>query len=275
MPARIQLAVCGAADGADLRARRLLRSYDDEQQRACARAHRRRACSSSSSARAPPHRARLAPWTPAAPALTRRRAAGVPVSSGATAVPAVSSTRSSSGGITTTGGIGGGGGALASPSVGTAAPGRNWKDVVCPMGGAHEWEFMHRGGAPTPHGAAALLRGVAALQQHARTHRIVRPLLTPCAARAVVSAGAVTGTAGVCSAIFCWPLLFCLPLVWVGTKKGVKSTSDRKCLRCGMVVTHDGRSARARGAQGGARALRCSGADAASAHVVLYLRAPQ
>jgi hypothetical protein len=31
--------------------------------------------------------------------------------------------------------------------LGTAAPSRNWKDVVCPMGGPHEWEFMHRGGA--------------------------------------------------------------------------------------------------------------------------------
>ena len=75
-------------------------------------------------------------------------------------------------------------------------------DVVCPQGGPHEWEFFHRGN---------------------------------------VTAGAVTGTAGVCSLIFCWPALFCLPLIYVGTKKGVKVTSDRKCLRCGMVITHEGR----------------------------------
>jgi hypothetical protein len=56
-----------------------------------------------------------------------------------------------------------------------------------------------------------------------------------------MSAGAVTGTAGVCSLLFCWPALFCLPLVWVGTSKSVKATSDRKCLRCGMVITHEGR----------------------------------
>jgi hypothetical protein len=56
-----------------------------------------------------------------------------------------------------------------------------------------------------------------------------------------MSAGAVTGTAGVCSLLFCWPALFCLPLVWVGTAKSVKATSDRKCLRCGMVITHEGR----------------------------------
>ena len=57
----------------------------------------------------------------------------------------------------------------------------------------------------------------------------------------VVSAGAVTGTAGVCSLLFCWPALFCLPLIWVGTAKSVKATTDRKCLRCGCVITHDGR----------------------------------
>ena len=88
------------------------------------------------------------------------------------------------------------------PGVGTPSPSRNWKDVVCPLGGAHEWEYVHRGN---------------------------------------MSAGAVTGTAGVCSLLFCWPALFCLPLLYVGTSKGVKATSDRKCLRCGMVVTHDGR----------------------------------
>jgi hypothetical protein len=55
-----------------------------------------------------------------------------------------------------------------------------------------------------------------------------------------VSAGAVTGTAGVCSLLFCWPMLFCLPLLYVGTAKSVKLTSDRKCMRCGMVITHDG-----------------------------------
>ncbi len=64
----------------------------------------------------------------------------------------------------------------------------------------------------------------------------------------MVSAGAVTGTAGVCSLLFCWPALFCLPLVYVGTAKGVKSTTDRKCLRCGMLITH-GASRRARSAQ--------------------------
>ena len=74
--------------------------------------------------------------------------------------------------------------------------------MVCPRGGAHEWEYHHRGN---------------------------------------VSAGAVTGTAGVCSLLFCWPALFCLPLIYVGTAKGVKVTSDRKCLRCGLVITHDGR----------------------------------
>ena len=74
--------------------------------------------------------------------------------------------------------------------------------MVCPRGGPHEWEYYHRGN---------------------------------------VTAGAVTGTAGVCSLIFCWPALFCLPLIYVGTAKGVKVTSDRKCLRCGMVITHEGR----------------------------------
>ena len=74
--------------------------------------------------------------------------------------------------------------------------------MVCPRGGPHEWAFFHRGN---------------------------------------VTAGAVTGTAGVCSLLFCWPALFCLPLIYVGTAKGVKVTSDRKCLRCGMVITHEGR----------------------------------
>jgi len=84
-----------------------------------------------------------------------------------------------------------------------SSPGqRGWKDVVCPQGGPHEWEFIHRGN---------------------------------------VGAGAVTGAAGICSLLFCWPALFCLPLIYVGTAKSVKSTSDRKCMRCGLVITHDGR----------------------------------
>ena len=102
----------------------------------------------------------------------------------------------------------GGAQSLGTARRGTAVPlstpgvGRGWKGVVCPRGGPHEWEYFHRGN---------------------------------------ISAGAVTGTAGVCSLLFCWPALFCLPLIYVGTAKGVKVTSDRKCLRCGMVITHEGR----------------------------------
>lgn len=58
--------------------------------------------------------------------------------------------------------------------------------------------------------------------------------------RANYAAGAVTGAVGCLSCMFCWPFLFCLPLLWLGTNEAVNHLSDRKCLKCGMVITHAG-----------------------------------
>ena len=59
--------------------------------------------------------------------LTRRLRAGIPASTASTTTGAVSEQQR---------GV-----------VGSVGERRGWKDVVCPMGGPHEWEFMHRGGA--------------------------------------------------------------------------------------------------------------------------------
>lgn len=78
---------------------------------------------------------------------------------------------------------------------------RGWKDVVCPLGGPHEWEYLTKANA---------------------------------------AAGAVTGVTGCLACLFCWPALFCLPLIFLGANEVVKETSDRKCMRCGMVITYQG-----------------------------------